>query len=211
MSLLGIGAGEARRLGHSWIGVEHTLLGILRGDPEDTARKALERAGVDVALVESELTAMGDAEDGVDTVSPNPRWYEILGRAEGIALALGAGDPTTVHFILATLWDSRRWVLTETPGVTRSEIVTALRDLGVELPRAALPHLERRVEMRTYVEFPVEALEPVLGILAERHPPGKGPTWGFNYKDDDTACVRAEAGIDVQAIVDEATARLDVE
>jgi hypothetical protein len=47
--------------------------------------------------------------------------------------------------------------------------------------------------------------------LAERHPPGSGPTFGFNYKDDEIAWVRAEDGIDLQRIVDEAlTSETDV-
>ena len=47
MRLLKIGADEASRLGQHWMGPEHTLLGILRGDPDDVARRALEQAGVD--------------------------------------------------------------------------------------------------------------------------------------------------------------------
>jgi hypothetical protein len=42
----------------------------------------------------------------------------------------------------------------------------------------------------------------------KRHTPGSGPRFGFNYKDDEIAWVRAEEGIDLQAIVDEA---LDVQ
>ena len=39
------------------------------------------------------------------------------------------------------------------------------------------------------------------------HPPGSGPTFGFYYKDDEVAWVRAEEGIDLRAIVDEAFRR----
>jgi hypothetical protein len=48
----------------------------------------------------------------------------------------------------------------------------------------------------------------VLELLTRRHPPGAGPTYGFNYKDDDIAWVRAEDGIDLQGIVDEALAQV---
>ena len=47
----------------------------------------------------------------------------------------------------------------------------------------------------------------MLKLLVERHPPGAGPKLGFNYKDDDVAWVRAEDGIDLQGIVNEALAQ----
>lgn len=206
--LLTIGGDEARRLGHDWMGPEHTLLGILRGDPQDVARRALEQAGVDAAMVEGWVTRMdtkkGEAKAGV---TPNPRWHTIHGRAEGIAIGLGADETGTVHFLLATLWDNRRWGLTEAPGVTREAIVAALAGLGATLPPARLPELERKLNFTQYIEFPRTAASQVLKLLAERHPPSPGPTFGFNYKDDETAWVRAEEGIDLQGIVDEALAQ----
>ena len=211
MRLLKIGADEASRLGQHWMGAEHTLLGILRGDPDDVARRALEQAGVDAAMVEGWITRMDtnkekDAEKS--GVKPNPRWQMIHGRAEGIAAGLGAEKTGTVHFLLATLWDSRRWWLTETPGVTREAIVAALAELGAALPAAPLPELERKTDMTQYVEFPRSATDHVLKLLIERHPPSPdGPSISFNYKDDDTAWVRAETGIDLQGIVDEALAQ----
>jgi hypothetical protein len=205
--LLKIGADEAARLGQHWMGPEHTLLGILRGDPEDVARRALERAGVDAAMVEGWITRM-DTGGGEETsgVKPNPRWYTIEGRAEGMAAALGATEAGTVHFLLALLWDQRRWSLTEAPGVSREAIVSALVELGVTLPAGPMPGLERKLDFTQYVEFPRFRTSEVLDLLAERHPPGSGPTYGFNYKDDETAWVRAEDGIDLQGIVDEAMA-----
>ncbi|MGH9039425.1 MAG: Clp protease N-terminal domain-containing protein [Acidimicrobiia bacterium] len=208
MGLLKIGGEEARRLGHDWMGPEHTLLGILRGDADDPARRALEQVGVDAAIVEGWLARMttGSDDEQRSGVTPNPRWQTIHGRAEGIAAGLGAGDTTGVHFLLAVLWDRRRWSLTETPGVTREAIVGALEEMGVPLPRAPLPPLDRKLHMTQHVEFPREATSRVIDLLVKRHPPGSGPTFGFNYKDDETAWVNAEDGIDLQAIVDEALA-----
>jgi hypothetical protein len=205
--LLKIGADEATRLGQHWMGPEHTLLGILRGDPDDVARRALEQAGVDASMVEGWLTRLDTGEtEEKSGVTPNPRWYTIEGRAEGMAVALGAEEPGTVHFLLAVLWDQRRWNLTETPGIEREAIVAALAELGVPLPAAPLPELERKLNLTQYVEFPRSRASGVLQLLAERHPPGSGPKFGFNYKDDETAWVRAEDGIDLRGIVDEALA-----
>ena len=98
MRLLKIGAEEARRLGHPWMGPEHTLLGILRSDSDDMARRALERTGVDAAMVEGWITRMvtkkGEEKSGI---TPNPRWHTILGRAEGISIGLGADETGTVQ------------------------------------------------------------------------------------------------------------------
>ena len=209
MRLLRIGADEASRLGQHWMGPEHTLLGILRGDPDDVARRALEQAGIDAAMVEGWVgpteTRRGKEESGV---TPNPRWQTIYGRAEGIAAGLGAEETGSVHFLLAVLWDNRRWWLTETPGVSREAVVAALADLGARLPAAPLPELERKTNMTQYVEFPRTTADQVLKLLVESHPPRpEGPTFGFNYKDDETAWVRAEDGIDLQGIVDEALAQ----
>ena len=82
MRLLRIGADEATRLGQHWMGPEHTLLGVLRGDPDDVARRALEQAGVDAAMVEGWIIRMAtDTETERTGVTPNPRWQTIYGRA----------------------------------------------------------------------------------------------------------------------------------
>ena len=156
MRLLRIGADEASRLGQHWMGPEHTLLGILRGEPDDVARRAMEQAGVDAAMVEGWVTRMDPKKENGEKsgVTPNPRWQSIHARAEGIAAGLGAQDTGSVHFLLAALWDSRRWGLTEAAGVTREAIVAALAELGATLPLAPLPDLERKLNMTQYIEFP---------------------------------------------------------
>ncbi|MFG1796526.1 hypothetical protein [Nocardia sp. NPDC049149] len=203
MDLLNIGANEANRLQQGWIAPEHTVLGILRGDPDDIARRALEQAGLDATTVEGSLKRIGSVETG-EGLSPNPRWYTVHGRAEGIAWAFGAAEPDAVHFVLAVLWDRTRWLFADIPGPTRDGIVAALVGLGVELPRVPLPELDLEPQLDTYVEFPRRSLDDVLALLTTRHPPGDGLTWGFNYKNNETAYIRAETGIDVQAIVAEA-------
>jgi len=85
--------------------------------------------------------------------------------------------------------------------------VEALAGFGAKLPPTPLPELDRQLNLTQYVEFPRRAAEQVLKLLVERHPPGAGPKLGFNYKDDDVAWVRAEDGIDLQGIVNEALAQ----
>lgn len=84
-------------------------------------------------------------------------------------------------------------------------ILAALSELGAPLPPGPLPELDRKVNFTPYVEVPSDLSSRVLELLTERHRPRPGgPTFGFNYKDDDTAWARAEDGIDLQGIVDEA-------
>lgn len=208
MRLLKIGADEATRLGQHWMGPEHTLLGILRREPDDLARQALERAGVNAEMVEGWIRRKSTGgDDDREGVSPNPYWHTVYGRAQGISIGLGADAPDSVHFLLAVLWDKQRSQLTETSGVSRETIIQALAELGAILPPGRLPELERKRDFTQYVEFPRSAVSSVLKLLAERYPPGTGPTFAFNYKDDDLAWVRAEEGINLQLIVDEALAR----
>lgn len=58
---------EAQRLGHSWVGPEHGLLAILRGDPADVARRAVEDAGLDAERFERRYVELVERSD------PKPR------------------------------------------------------------------------------------------------------------------------------------------
>lgn len=201
---------EAARLGHHWAGPEHLLLAILRGDPADPARRALEQAGMDAGMVEQLLGEMADASpagrgEPAGGVTANPAWYSVTGWARGLAAALGPGEVLPAHVVLAMLWDTQRWLSAERRGVRREAVIEGLRRLDVALPTAALPELQP-LDFTQRVEFPTAVLERVLAKLAERHPPGSGPKYGFNHDGADRAWACAEEGIDLQGIVDEALA-----
>ena len=196
---------EAERLGQSWVGPEHGLLAILRGDADDVAHQVLEEAGLDTGMVEERLVRMvradPRAEPEIDPcISPNPAWYRTIGRAEGIAAGIGTGEVRPVDLLFATLWDP--WHFRGEPLVRREAVIAALVHRQVELPRAPLPELSRPPQFTQRVEFPLDKLERVIPLLVERHPPGSGPTFGFNHDGAERAWVDAEDGIDLQAIVD---------
>lgn len=107
-----------------------------------------------------------------------------------------------MDLLFATLWDP--WQFRGEPLVSREEVVAALVRLQVELPRAPLPELSRPPRFTQHVEFPLDKLDRVIPLLAERHPPGSGPTFGFNHDGAERAWVDAEDGIDLQGIVDTA-------
>ncbi len=146
---------EARRLGHHWVGPEHGLLAILRGNPEDVARRVLEEAGLTAPMVESHLEGMnrgpkkGERTSGAVT---NPAWHHAYGRAEGLALGLGDGVLQPLHLLLALLWDRWHWQFPEQQGVSREAVVEALRSAGVTLPSAPMPQLELPIEIDSGAE-----------------------------------------------------------
>lgn len=133
---------EAERLGHDWAGPQHGLLAVLRGDPDDVARRALEEAGIDAGAVERELDRMAAGDRAKRPgVTTNPAWHHAFGRAEGFAACLGAGRLEPVHLVLAFLWDDRLWQFAARQGVPREHVVEALRRAGVSLPPGPMPDL----------------------------------------------------------------------
>jgi len=200
---------EAKRLGHHFVGPEHGVLGILRGDQTDLARLALEDFGLTAERVEELLSRMVEADPQATPrpatgTSPNPAWYRVFGRAEGFAATLGAGEVRPLDLLLALLWD-RRPFLAEPPA-SRNSLVEALARRGAALPPTTLPDLEPEPRFTQRVEFPPGALNRVLALLVQRHPAGSGPTYGFNHDGPDRAWAVAEEGIDLQGIVDSAVA-----
>lgn len=200
---------EAERLGHDFVGPEHGVLAILRGDPTDLARLALEDVGITTDSVERLLGRMLDADpraipERAPGISSNPAWYRVIGRAEGFAASVGTGSVRQLDLVLALLW-SRRPLLDQ-PAPSREALVEALAERGASLPPTPLPELERQPRFTQNVEFHRRYLAPVLALLHERHPVGGVPTYGFNHDGAERAWVNAEDGIALQAIVDSAVA-----
>ena len=140
---------EAQRLGHDWCGPEHVVLAMLRGDPEDVARRVLEDAGIDAAMVEHRLERKKSKDrEKRRGVLANPAWQRVLGRAEGFAASLGNGELQPVRHLLAMLWDEREWQFAQERGVTREAVVEALGRAGVALPSAPMPDLEQPIPIR---------------------------------------------------------------
>ena len=204
---------EAQRLGHSWVGPEHGLLAILRGDPTDPARIALEEAGLEADRFErwyeerierSDPKPKRDPER--DGISPNPAWYGVAGRAEGLAAGVGVSDVRPVDLLLALLWDTTEWLPVRGLGISREDVAASLGRSGVTLPATPLPDLDRPLRNPVRVDFPKSALGDVVEILKQRHPPGSGLRWGINHDGAERAWAFAEEGIDLQGIVDEVVA-----
>jgi hypothetical protein len=83
----------ARRLGHTYVGTEHVLLGLY-AEPEGVAAKALVEAGLTADSVEAAIIAI-TPRGNADVASPpfTPRAASCLERALAEALALLFSDP----------------------------------------------------------------------------------------------------------------------
>ncbi|MGH9122847.1 MAG: hypothetical protein ACRDYC_13045, partial [Acidimicrobiales bacterium] len=98
------------------------------------------------------------------------------------------------------------WAMVSAFGVTREGVVSQLSAAGVTLPAAPMPDLDQPFHNPTRIEFPFAKLRGVVKLLQVRHRPGAGLRWGINHDRTGRAWAFAEEGIDLQAIVDEASA-----
>jgi dihydroneopterin aldolase len=113
---------EARLFRHSYIGTEHLLLGLLRGDDESVAMQAL--ASLDVTLRkarEQVESIVGHGEEGAGPQVPfTPRAKKVLELALRESMQLGHNYIGTEHFLLG--------LVRESEGVA----ARVLSNLGVE-------------------------------------------------------------------------------
>jgi ATP-dependent Clp protease ATP-binding subunit ClpA len=200
---------EARRLEDDYVGPEHFLLALARGD--SVAAHALRRCDVTYEqLVEAHLErrARDDEEFPRTGKQPqfNPASYKLLGRMEGFAAAGGSSEIEPEHVLLALIWpaDGLGWLLRRL-GTSRVDVQRALAGLGVAVPPLDPPPDDDRPRGER-VFIPVERLDDVLRAMRERIP--ANGLIGFNYYPPDRtkAWVVAGADFDLQGLVDEVLA-----
>jgi hypothetical protein len=111
---------------------------------------------------------------------------------------------TAEHVLMALLWDpcSTSSQILWRLGVDRARVLGRLRDLGVAVPSAALPPQEE-IEWGEPVWFDRAEVDRVLDHVRLHLSPDI--KWGFNYEND-RARVRAEASVELQALVEGALA-----
>jgi ATP-dependent Clp protease ATP-binding subunit ClpA len=92
---------EARRLGHSYIGTEHLLLGLLR-EGEGVAAQAIGRMGISLADVRSDVVRIiGEASESPSGHIPfTPRSKKVLELSLREAMQLGHNYIGTEHILL---------------------------------------------------------------------------------------------------------------
>jgi dihydroneopterin aldolase len=95
---------EARRFGHSYIGTEHILLGLLRED-EGVAARALERLNISLRGAREQVESIvGYGEESMGTQAPfTPRSKKVLELALREAMQLGHNYIGTEHILLGLI------------------------------------------------------------------------------------------------------------
>lgn len=196
-------AQHAVELRRDVMGDAFLLLALLELDGAQPARRALEAEGITRDRVLEWVRVSGDvSDDEPDGVTYSPAAYTFQGRAEAFAAALGDGEITPEHVLLALLWDpvsgssQAVWKL----GSSRERVLDRLRDDGVALPQTSLP-AQREIDWGERVWFDRDKVSTVLERVRLHVSPET--TWGFNYEDD-RAWVITESCVDLQALVDSA-------
>lgn len=120
---------EARKLGHSHVGTEHLLLGLVRGG-ESIASHALESLGVELEKIRHQVIAtLGQHAAGIGAPAGSPLRVDdpmrrVTALAQNEALGLAQTWVGTEHLVLGLI----------SANGTRAQ--TALRSLGVTLDGA---------------------------------------------------------------------------
>ena len=97
---------SAEEMGHSYVGSEHILLGLLR-EGEGIAARALQNAGVDPDALKSNIIAVvGKGEGGGPAQGLTPRSKHIVEIAAAEAARLGNNYIGTEHLLMSILRES---------------------------------------------------------------------------------------------------------
>lgn len=122
--VLALSQEEAIRLGHSNIGTEHILLGLVR-EGEGIAAKALQGLALDPAKIQKEVeNLIGRGKDATQTIHYTPRAKKVIELSMDEARKLGHSYVGTEHILLG--------LIREGEGVA----ARVLSNLGVSLNKA---------------------------------------------------------------------------
>jgi ATP-dependent Clp protease ATP-binding subunit ClpA len=213
--VLGKAAKEARQMRQNWLAAEHYLLAVL-AEP-GVATEVMADLGVTHEGVAGQLDRMNTFNGRriryleSKGISTNPRAHDVSGWATGFAAAAGRKVPSREDWLLATLYEGGGivWTVLRELGVSAAAVVDAMRQRGVRTP-AFNPDVDRPWQGHHEVEVARSEWEKVVDVLNERIPPGSNLRWGFNSRRDRPGKIQfvAEDGIDIDAIVAEARARM---
>lgn len=122
--VLALSQEEAVRLGHSNIGTEHVLLGLVR-EGDGIAAKALHSLGLEVEKIQQEVEGLiGVGQQAMQTIHYTPRAKKVVELSQDEARKLGHSYVGTEHILLG--------LIREGEGVA----ARVLNNLGVSLNKA---------------------------------------------------------------------------
>ncbi|MEV5571072.1 Clp protease N-terminal domain-containing protein [Spirillospora sp. NPDC052269] len=178
---------EARRLGHSAIGTEHLLLGLVRGD-EPGVGSVLGRAGLDLERLRAEIAKTVPADEGgpPGQVPFTPRAKKALEFGLREANRLGSEVILPGHLLLGMIREGEGRavrVISDAAGdleIVRREIERSLRGRAARILPLSLLQSGRAAaaagERLERIEARLTAIETHLARLAARlDPPNDRP------------------------------------
>jgi predicted DNA-binding transcriptional regulator AlpA len=159
---------EATALGHSHVGCEHLLLGILM-EEETLGAKALGRAGLTLELARASMEPASTTVVAEGARPFTPRVHRALAETQEAALELGHNYLGTEHLILGILreGDNLAHRILADNGVDPDVVRAALAEdvgvpLGKEKGRHALPTVQVIAEQLTRIESRLGRIESDL-------------------------------------------------
>jgi ATP-dependent Clp protease ATP-binding subunit ClpA len=148
---------EALRMHHNYIGTEHLLLGLIRGDADGPAGRALARLGVSLDKARTALEFIigrGDTPTTASEITMSPRTRKVLEIAMAEAGALGHANAGAAEILLGLVREGEGIAsgIIESLGVTLAAMRQAVVDemVGVPPPASSGPHVTRPAQTRTY-------------------------------------------------------------
>src|SRR5699024_361016 len=94
---------EARKLGHSYVGTEHILLGLIR-EGEGVAAKALQSLGLEIEKIQEEVEELiGVGQEPLQTIHYTPRAKKVVELSQDEARKLGHSYVGTEHILLGLI------------------------------------------------------------------------------------------------------------
>lgn len=173
---------EAQALHHSDTTVDHLLLAVLAPAVPTIAQEVLETLGfTHAAMAEQTSRHHRDLHTEDTGTRSTPAYHSVSGFAQGMALGLGSSEVTDEHVLLAVFYSGFAYTATLFgSGVEADEIVEALKERGVAVPRLAPPVPKTPTgPFGPVIYFPEGDWSAVVQAITKEFPPGTA-RWGTN-------------------------------
>ncbi|MGH9071298.1 MAG: Clp protease N-terminal domain-containing protein [Acidimicrobiales bacterium] len=203
-AVLGVAMEEASRRRREACGDELVLLALAM-DETTRAGAALASLGVTAEDVSARVGG-DDPTEPTRGVTHAPALYSMEARAQGLAAALGSGDPSSEHLGLALAWDpyGASGDVLAGLGVERADLVVALARQGASIP-AQPPPPAQAFDWGGPIAFPRKGSGFVASLVRAHLDPANPLRFGYGQ---DHAWVSTEASINASDLVMEATRAL---
>ncbi len=183
VTALNIAISEAGKMGHTYVGTEHLLLGLIK-EGSGVAATVLKECGIDSDAFSSRITSTVGIGEQM-SLSPDdftPRTKRVVQSAVMVSARIGHNFVGTEHLLIALLSEKESYAvrfLTES-GVNPATVLTALRasigsaeeTASIESSPDVKPHKSNTKTLDTYGRDLTEAakkgeIDPVIGRAEE--------------------------------------------